>query len=389
MNSLNLLSGRVSAPQSPGPSRSSSFGSIFSSATSTEVRRNSRDALFNEKSADLNLVKCNQISGESPSEEPLQPDKNETYKSSFRESRWLVIPKRISLVLIDSIRWIFSILAESGRNITANLYDEKGYFAPVSQIAKLSMIFCRGSRRASTSQVLGLTYSSDDILSLSNQDLEGKKGKKENMKVMKSGSSEFSLTFGISEFESDPENLRSISSRRHRARVNSQQIDDGIANDAQSSCLMHKEKANLLYKNRKTKSAAAGNDNQSLMATSRISPSSLKSPVSPASSIISRYTNAPAPPRPLVPRYLSSSSRNGSHGKSSQKTLILDLDETLIHSMAKGGRMNTGHMVEVRLNTIVAAGGNSTIELQHPILYWVNKRPHCDEFLRSVRTVYT
>ncbi|GKT60131.1 hypothetical protein ColTof3_07470 [Colletotrichum tofieldiae] len=42
-------------------------------------------------------------------------------------------------------------------------------------------------------------------------------------------------------------------------------------------------------------------------------------------------------------------------------------------------------MVEVRLNqTYVGAGGQTSIGPQHPILYWVNKRPHCDDFLRRV-----
>jgi len=53
--------------------------------------------------------------------------------------------------------------------------------------------------------------------------------------------------------------------------------------------------------------------------------------------------------------------------------------------MSKGGRMSTGHMVEVRLNTTyVGVGGQTSIGPQHPILYWVNKRPYCDEFLRRV-----
>lgn len=47
--------------------------------------------------------------------------------------------------------------------------------------------------------------------------------------------------------------------------------------------------------------------------------------------------------------------------------------------------MSTGHMVEVRLNTTyVGVGGQTSIGPQHPILYWVNKRPYCDEFLRRV-----
>lgn len=71
------------------------------------------------------------------------------------------------------------------------------------------------------------------------------------------------------------------------------------------------------------------------------------------------------------------------------KTLVLDLDETLIHSTSKPighsssgsgllgfGRRNKGHTVEVVL------GGRST-------LYHVYKRPFVDYFLRKVSTWYT
>ena len=52
--------------------------------------------------------------------------------------------------------------------------------------------------------------------------------------------------------------------------------------------------------------------------------------------------------------------------------------------MSKGGRMSTGHMVEVRLNAAsLGMPGQSNVG-QHPILYWVQKRPYCDEFLRRV-----
>lgn len=92
---------------------------------------------------------------------------------------------------------------------------------------------------------------------------------------------------------------------------------------------------------------------------------------------MTKYPQTPAPPRPLIPRrqpsYLNIEPTDRKH----QKTLILDLDETLIHSMSKGGRMSTGHMVEVRLNqAYVGPGGQTTLGPQHPILYWVNKRPY-------------
>ncbi|KAK6535170.1 Nuclear envelope morphology protein 1 [Orbilia ellipsospora] len=88
---------------------------------------------------------------------------------------------------------------------------------------------------------------------------------------------------------------------------------------------------------------------------------SIKSPTSPSASLrLTRYPRLSGPPRPLLPK------------NSPQKTLILDLDETLIHSMSKGGSMSAAHMVEVKLDK------------QHAILYYVHKRPFCDEFLKKV-----
>ena len=112
-----------------------------------------------------------------------------------------------------------------------------------------------------------------------------------------------------------------------------------------------------------------------------------KSPTSSAtaSAALTRYPKTPAPPRPLVPRRQPSYLNLEPVGQKHQKTLVLDLDETLIHSMSKGGRMSTGHMVEVRLSTAsLGVGGAASGAAQHPILYWVNKRPYCDEFLRRV-----
>ena len=66
---------------------------------------------------------------------------------------------------------------------------------------------------------------------------------------------------------------------------------------------------------------------------------------------------------------------------------MIDLDETLIHSLAKGGRMSSGHMVEVKLAQPANYNG-LMLGPQHPILYYVHKRPHCDEFLRAVAKWY-
>ncbi|KAG0198681.1 Nuclear envelope morphology protein 1 [Mortierella sp. GBA30] len=64
----------------------------------------------------------------------------------------------------------------------------------------------------------------------------------------------------------------------------------------------------------------------------------------------------------------------GSHGHGAgmgrKKTLVLDLDETLIHSTSRGSR-SQGYMVEVLVD-------------RHACLYYVYKRPHVDYFLKKV-----
>jgi CTD nuclear envelope phosphatase 1 len=196
-----------------------------------------------------------------------------------------------------------------------------------------------------------------------------------------------------SESESDRERsvsekeLSGASSTSRHSRSKSLQNSDEIAPARRSIRIkLHNEDSLRQRKHRKAQSTSTQSNGSGAIAAGEISPATLKSPTSPAASLlITKYPRAPAPPRPLIPRRQPSYTLpDPPSGRLTQKTLILDLDETLIHSMAKGGRMSTGHMVEVKLNTVVGAGDNATLGPQHPILYYVHKRPHCDDFLRRV-----
>ena len=77
-------------------------------------------------------------------------------------------------------------------------------------------------------------------------------------------------------------------------------------------------------------------------------------------------------PKKLIPKSILCSPR--------KKTLVIDLDETLIHSVSRGTtHVNTaqGHIVEVKFSS----SGVST-------LYYVYKRPYCDFFLSTVSRWY-
>lgn len=77
-------------------------------------------------------------------------------------------------------------------------------------------------------------------------------------------------------------------------------------------------------------------------------------------------------PKKLIPKSIKHSG--------SKKTLVIDLDETLIHSVSRGTthvNSSQGHIVEVKFSS----SGIST-------LYYVHKRPHCDLFLTKVSNWY-
>lgn len=128
-----------------------------------------------------------------------------------------------------------------------------------------------------------------------------------------------------------------------------------------------------IHENALKPSDISGTISSSSSSSSSNGKKNLKSPTSPGLRTLTKYPTSTTStsmfgqlPRTLLPR----------HMMHPQKTLILDLDETLIHSLSKGGKMSSGHMVEVKLDG------------QHAILYYVHKRPFCDEFLRKVSKWY-
>jgi CTD nuclear envelope phosphatase 1 len=395
MNSLNILSARVSPPQTPAPSRSNSYGNILSSAAVNESRRNLREDAFIEKSDSTEDAQdaVNDDDDGAVHEETSLSEKDGDENRGLESSEWTIVPRRISKTFVNSISWIFSTLATPGIYFIAFLYDEGGNFSPFSQMRKLGAIFSGGAKKASTTQALGIS-STDETAPLGGQNngkiTFGRRGSAKDSRAVLSNSSSSSMS---SESESDrdrpmseTEQSASITYSRH-TRSKSLQSPDEIAPARRSIRIkLHNEDNLRQRKHRKAQSTSTQSNGSGALSAGEISPATLKSPTSPvASLLITKYPRAPAPPRPLIPRRQPSYTlADVPPGKLTQKTLILDLDETLIHSMAKGGRMSTGHMVEVKLNTLVGAGGNATIGPQHPILYYVHKRPHCDDFLRRV-----
>jgi CTD nuclear envelope phosphatase 1 len=382
MNSLNILSARVSPP----PSRSNSYGNILAV---TESRRGSREDIFDEKDespADTTKAGVEDVASEGT---PLL-EKDGGERLNPEPSGWNII-HRISGNILDSFRWILSTLAAPGVYLIACLYNDRGTFAPFSQIGKLGAVFTMGSRRASAAHAP--RTSALDKGSPLEEHNNGKSafGRRASTRISKGLSSSSSSSGMSSESESDRDRSMSetdqptSSGSGRQTRLKGSQNSDEIAPARRSIRIkLHNEDSLRQRKQRKSTSASTQSNGSGAIPSGEISAATLKSPTSPAASLLmTKYPRAPAPPRPLIPsRQPLYTLSDAPSARLTQKTLILDLDETLIHSMAKGGRMSTGHMVEVKLN--MGTGGNTSVGSQHPILYYVHKRPHCDDFLRRV-----
>ena len=307
---------------------------------------------------------------------------------STSQSSWQILPKRISTAVIESLRWMLSTLTTPGIYLMACLYDEAGNFAPFSQLRKLGTVRFRNRKPESTSR-----GDSPRVEKLDHGDIHGRRKSIRRTRHITSNSSSSGLS---SESESDQErsdlnNELYVSGSNHHTRSKSLEPTDGLAPARRSIRIkLHNEDNIRQRKHRRTQSTNTQSTSSGPISTGEMSAASIKSPTSPSSSLLmTKYPRAPAAPRPLIPeRQPSYVLPDPPSGLVIQKTLIIDLDETLIHSMAKGGRMSSGHMVEVKLNTMIGAGGNATLGPQHPILYYVHKRPHCDDFLRKVHLLF-
>lgn len=374
MNSLNIITARVSPSASPTQSRSNSISSIGMGITSEDdpSHDQSDDRPIGRETEPFpqdTFDKSHFDTEKSYPDEDTPLLSDTTGDLSKRSSWWHSIPRRIVASIIGSIRWMLVTLASPGVYLFSCFCDESGNFAPFYQIGKLFGLHRRGRGKKDA-------Y---DTRTLSEKDSFGRTSGYRSIAprpTFTSGSSSSGLSS-----ESESEGSRSGSLGRH-ARSKSLQPPEELTPGRRSIRIkLNNDEALRQRKHRKTQSAVA-RTKESDLGSGDIS-SHLKSPTSPIAAL-TKYPKTPAPPRPLIPRR-QPSYLNIEPSTKQQKTLILDLDETLIHSMSKGGRMSTGHMVEVRLNTTyVGAGGSTSIGPQHPILYWVNKRPFCDEFLRRV-----
>lgn len=383
MNSLNILSSRVSPPPSTAPSRSNSITSL-GLAVQPESGEHAETPANETVPAKPASDDDTDVSPDAHEEEKHMVDEYSPLLGgpkdlSSRSASWHLIPRRLAVSLINSFRWMLSTLATPGVYLFACFCDEQGKFSPFYPPRRFYG-WCKVKLGSPEHAASAIDEKDGPPLGSGGCPRSGTRSRPS----MSSGSS--SSAASESERDMEKKGLRprsGTSPARHSRSQSADETDDGSGGKRSIRIKLNNDDALQHRRHRKSQSTASKISKSGHLATPEIS-AQLKSPTSPVGGL-TKYPKTPAPPRPLIPRRQPSYLNLDPAPLKHQKTLILDLDETLIHSMSKGGRMSTGHMVEVRLNTtLVGASGEATVGPQHPILYYVHKRPYCDDFLRRV-----
>jgi CTD nuclear envelope phosphatase 1 len=334
----------------------------------THTRADATEAEFDEKTPLLS-------SSSAPLAEP-QP------------SRRRLLPQRIAGAFVSGLTLLAWPFVTVGSYVVACFYHSDGRFSLVAPVYHIAHSLTRSRRKKKPTEATRTsTWSNDDEKGRRKSRRLSSVQSKGRRPMQRSPSIASNSTAMTSDSESERPPTRDedydTPSRHTRSKSTASSVAEEIAPaKRQIRIKLHNEEALRQRKvAKKTSHGLQGSGQVSAEAAN-----ALKSPIGPiASKQLTKFPRAPQPPRPLVPRRQPSYSASGASAVGPhQKTLILDLDETLIHSMAKGGRYTTGHMVEVKLQQPVGAGGQ-IIGTQVPILYYVHKRPHCDEFLKKVR----
>ncbi|OQO02908.1 hypothetical protein B0A48_11191 [Cryoendolithus antarcticus] len=432
MNSLNILSGFSGTPASTPPSTPPSSRSRTGSSADpeSEIKTDERDITANPDRLSEKLDEKVPWAGRARTEDEVDGahdaeikqeavDEDERtpllskHATEEQRSSWR-LHRRLAEAIIDSavtvVRVVYTALSAPKRWVVACFYNDQGQFSAVMPFRQFRALM-GGKRSRKREQPMPAAGSEEIRVSAGKRSTSAAASKeateKDTAAASKtqqrrsprrspSNSSMSSATTADMTSEGEPE-------------TDADKPSDSPSRNTRSKTPTVKDEINPQKKSIRIKLHAPTDTQRQhrqrpqspVSATTELA-QSLKSPIAPPLShhlkSLTRYPRLPTPPRPLVPRRQPSYSLLApTPTDQPRKTLVIDLDETLIHSMAKGGRMSQGHMVEVRLTqptanpvtSIVGSSGvssNSTTTI--PILYYVHERPYVHDFLRKVAKWY-
>jgi CTD nuclear envelope phosphatase 1 len=402
MNSLSALANIGTPPPSPARSRVGSESNLLHALPRPNTTGPSNDASAAVASPDekatmgaargegAGSTTTEAAAAQYDEKRPLlEKSPNGPFEEAKIHRRWLY-PKRISGGIVAAVGVLLTPFVYTGQYLVSCFYyEEDGRYSMLAPIYHMARPFTRSRRKTAVAQTERSPKTADTA---AKEKRNGRTSGAARTRTDRSSRRSLSVASTSTAMTSDSENERpptrdgdlDFPSRHTRSKSNVSSTGDEIAPAKRSIRIkLHNEDA--LRQRKAAKQAYASRSSSGQVPAEAAA--ALKSPTGPvtaASKQLTRFPHAPQPPRPLVPRRQPSFSASGSSAFGPhQKTLIIDLDETLIHSMAKGGRFQTGHMVEVKLQASVGAGGQ-IIGPQVPILYYVHKRPYCDDFLKKV-----
>ena len=399
MNSLSALT-NIGTPQpTPSPSRSASQSNLLKPRSNSTPHSNDASAGIATKRETGKMGAGRDDSSGYSAAEAVASGHNEKTplldhgpKGSSNEPssrrRWLY-PQRISEGIVAVVQVLTSPFVYTGHYLVACFYYEEdgrySFLAPVYHITRT----LTGARRSKVEAQAKLSSASTDNNVKHSRKIRSSSTARSQMKkpTRRSLSVASNSTAMTSDSESERPRTRDgeidSPSRHTRSKSNASSGGDEIAPAKRSIRITLHQNEDALRQRKAAKKAQSSKSNIVSAGTA----AALKSPTGPvtvSSKQLTKFPHAPQPPRPLVPRRQPSYSTSGTSSIGPhQKTLIIDLDETLIHSIVNGGRFQTGHMVEVKLQASVGADGQ-IVGPQVPLLYYVHKRPYCDDFLKKV-----
>lgn len=393
MNSLNIVS-RLTTTPPPSPPRSRT-----SSGSNADLSNGQREGQDGDAKDNLDLRSVSEKLGSGDAKQEGAPEPATDEKTPLLEGQaahqqaplekgsiWR-IPKRIANAILYGATVVYSTVTAPARYVIACFYDEEGSFSAILPIQRFRSLLSRRKRKSKALAVEAHAESAGSVVDEKDRLRPQQRSSSRRSPSVDSNAS--TVSAASSDGETGDENHEDSPARHTRSKTAAASAKQGdeIAPHRRSGRVKLLPNDEALRKRKFARAAQrkAGVDPDDVASMA----STLKSPSSPTSisAKLTKYPRAPATPRPLVPRRQPSYVFSYSPG-APKKTLIIDLDETLIHSMAKGGRMSTGHMVEVRLTSSFGPGSSPAHGPGIPILYYVHERPACHEFLRKVAKWY-
>lgn len=406
MNSAISLLGRSPTPNTTSRSRSSSYAGIeVVDGKSDSIKKEESEESKPPLAADESNAQHSYGSSPDDTEQkmefseqtPLLGAQNakpfaEVNVSGTTTTSWTYYPRRISTGIIGTVRVVLTTVTAPMRYVIACFYDDDGNFSVLYPVISVGRALSPRKRRRGGAGANVAEAMAGEKTGLAGDGNGGKtRSSRRPSRTSTAAMTASSAVYSDSELDEKQHQDTDSPARHTRSKSNASFDGDEIAPQRRSIRIkLHNEEA--LRKRRRQQQPQQGEDTRTkvsdakdIVAASLKSPSGLLTTTAGSSNKFTKFPRSPQPPRPLIPR------RQPSYAKASpadlrprQKTLVIDLDETLIHSQSKGGRFATGHMIEVKMSHSVGVGG-VTLGPQVPILYFVHKRPHCDEFLRKVR----